>query len=83
MDHINTLRIIVEQANEFQTPVYLLLVDFKHAFDVLTSDDITTTVHALGNNFVISLILFVLVLDWVMKKETRRVGEKWNTMEPF
>lgn len=34
-DHINTLRIIVEQANEWQAPIYLLFVDFEKAFDSL------------------------------------------------
>lgn len=34
-DHINTLRIIVEQSNEWQVPVILLFVDFEMAFDSL------------------------------------------------
>lgn len=33
VNHINTLRIIVEQANEFQATVYLIFADFKQAFD--------------------------------------------------
>jgi Reverse transcriptase (RNA-dependent DNA polymerase)/Domain of unknown function (DUF6451) len=32
-DHINTLRIIVEQYSEFNSPLCLLFVDFKSAFD--------------------------------------------------
>lgn len=34
-DHINTLRVIVEQSNEWQAPVVLLFVDFERAFDSL------------------------------------------------
>lgn len=34
-DHINTLRIIVEQSNEWQSPLHLLFVDFERAFDSL------------------------------------------------
>lgn len=35
IDNINTLRIINEQSAEFNTPLYLLFVDFKQAFDSL------------------------------------------------
>lgn len=34
-DHINTLRIIIEQSTEWQSPLYLLFVDFERAFDSL------------------------------------------------
>lgn len=34
-DHVNTLRIVVEESNEWQTPVVLLFVDFEKAFDSL------------------------------------------------
>lgn len=33
IDHINTLRIIAEQSVEWQSPLYMLFVDFKQAFD--------------------------------------------------
>ena len=35
VDHINTLRIIAEQTKEWRTPLYMLFVDFKQAFDSL------------------------------------------------
>jgi hypothetical protein len=33
VDHVNTLRVIIEQYSEFQSPLNLLFVDFKSAFD--------------------------------------------------
>jgi hypothetical protein len=33
VDLINTLRIILEQSNEFQTTLYLAFIDFKRACD--------------------------------------------------
>jgi hypothetical protein len=35
IDQINTLRIIIEQMNEFQNPLHLVFVDYKKAFDTL------------------------------------------------
>jgi len=32
-DQVNTLRIILEQFNEFQSPLYLIFIDFEKAFD--------------------------------------------------
>lgn len=37
-DHVNTLRIIVEQSRELQSPLYLLFVDFEKAFDSIKRD---------------------------------------------
>lgn len=34
-DHINTLRIIIEQSVEYKSPLYLLFIDFEKAFDKL------------------------------------------------
>jgi hypothetical protein len=33
IDQVNTLRIILEQFNEFQSPLYLTFIDFEKAFD--------------------------------------------------
>lgn len=38
VNHINTLRIIIEPAYEFQAPVYLLFVDYKQEFDSLSHE---------------------------------------------
>src|SRR5436190_6548151 len=35
-DQINTLRIIVEQSQEFRSPLHLVFVDFERAFDTLS-----------------------------------------------
>jgi hypothetical protein len=32
-DQVNTLRIILEQFNEFQSPLYLIFIDYEKAFD--------------------------------------------------
>lgn len=35
VDHINSLRVIVEQSAEWRSPLYLLFIDFEKAFDTL------------------------------------------------
>jgi hypothetical protein len=40
IDMINTLRIIIEQCSEFESPVYLAFVDFEKAFDSITRESI-------------------------------------------
>jgi len=35
IDQINTLRVIIEQSLEFQSPLYMLFVDYQTAFDSL------------------------------------------------
>ena len=39
-DHINTLRIIVEQSIEFRAPLHLVFIDFQQAFDTLANNAI-------------------------------------------
>jgi hypothetical protein len=39
-DHINTLRIIVEQSVEFRSPLQLVFIDFQQAFDILAHNAI-------------------------------------------
>jgi len=36
VDQINTLRVIIEQSVEFQSPLYMLFVDYQRAFDSLS-----------------------------------------------
>uniref|UniRef100_A0A034VWX2 LINE-1 reverse transcriptase-like protein n=1 Tax=Bactrocera dorsalis TaxID=27457 RepID=A0A034VWX2_BACDO len=40
VDHINTLRVIVEQSAKWRTPLYLCFIDFEKAFDTLKHDAI-------------------------------------------
>ena len=35
IDQINTLRVIIEQSLELQSPLYMLFVDYQRAFDSL------------------------------------------------
>jgi len=39
-DHINTLRIIVEESIEFRSPLQLVFIDFQQAFDTLEHEAI-------------------------------------------
>lgn len=119
IDNINTLRIIMEQSAEFNTPLYLLFVDFKQAFDsldrnvmwrILASYGIPAKIRniisglyrngkcrvvhrgKLGRWFtvesgvkqgcVLSPLLFLLVLDWVMRKvNAGGRGIQWTLTE--
>jgi len=36
IDQISTLRVIIEQSIEFQSPLYMLFVDYQRAFDSLS-----------------------------------------------
>ena len=36
IDQTNTLRVIIEQSVEFQSPLYMLFVDYQRAFDSLS-----------------------------------------------
>lgn len=40
VDQSNTLRLIVEQSNEFQAPLYITFVDFEKAFDSINREQI-------------------------------------------
>uniref|UniRef100_A0A8D9ADY8 Craniofacial development protein 2 n=1 Tax=Cacopsylla melanoneura TaxID=428564 RepID=A0A8D9ADY8_9HEMI len=120
VDLINTLRIILEQSMEYQTPLYLAFIDFEKAFDSIqrtviwkvlkdygvpaklvnivkeTYDEYECQVihqNKLTDPFpvqtgvkqgcLLSPILFLMVLDKVMKKvnEERRRGIRWKLTE--
>lgn len=112
--HINTIRIIVEQSGEWQSPLYLLFVDFKQdsldreaMWTVLASygisakyisvirglyseancrvihrskmDGVFTVRSGVKQRCILSPLLFILVLDWVMKKVNRNTrGIRWT-----
>ncbi|XP_055910907.1 uncharacterized protein LOC129945274 [Eupeodes corollae] len=48
VDHINTLRIIIEQYSEYQSALYLMFVDFEKAFDRVSRDVIWRSLVARG-----------------------------------
>lgn len=48
VDHINTLRLIIEQSVEMNSPLYLLFVDFERAFDTIHRTAIWSALQNLG-----------------------------------
>lgn len=48
VDHINALRLIVEQSTEFRSPLYLVFVDFERAFDTLNHQSMYKVLQAIG-----------------------------------
>lgn len=48
VDHINSLRIIVEQSVEWRSPLYLVFIDFEKAFDTLKHSAIWSTLTCKG-----------------------------------
>ncbi|XP_043922942.1 uncharacterized protein LOC122798228, partial [Protopterus annectens] len=122
-DQIATLRIIVEQSVEWNSPLYINFVDFEKAFDSVDRETLwsllkhygipTKIVNLIKNSYnglscrvihggqlsesfqvktgvrqgcLLSQFLFLLVIDWIMKKST--AGQKngiqwtlWNQLE--
>lgn len=48
IDHINTARIIIEQASEFNATLYMCFIDYEKAFDSLRRDYIWSALQARG-----------------------------------
>jgi len=48
MDQINTLRIVVKQSLKYRSPLYMIFVDFKRAFDSLKHTAIWQTLTEWG-----------------------------------
>lgn len=48
IDQSNTLRLIIEQSMEYQTPLYLVFVDFEKAFDRVDRNAIWNTLNRRG-----------------------------------
>lgn len=63
VDHINTLRIITEQSNEFRSPLYLLFIDFEKAFDKLWHAAIWQTLTHFGLPDKIKALIKLLYLS--------------------
>lgn len=116
IDMINTLRIIIEQSSEYQTPLYLSFVDFEKAFDSISRESMWRALRYFGvpkkiikiiqliyedykcqiihegklsepfaiktgvrQGCLLSPIIFLMVLDGVMRKVTRGTrGLKWG-----
>jgi hypothetical protein len=85
-DHIATLRVILEQSNEFNSSLYTVFIDFTKAFDNLDRDVLWQLIRHYGipakciaiirNTYTgmqsksVSPLLFLLAVDWIMKKAT-------------
>jgi hypothetical protein len=48
VDLLNTLRIIIEQSNEWNERVYLVFIDFERAFDSVSRDKIWKIIEKFG-----------------------------------
>src|ERR1700753_2667348 len=119
IDHIASLRIIVEQSLEWQSLLYMNFIDFKKAFDmvdrevlwkilryyglpikivniirslytntryrVIHNSDLTESFEVktgVRQGCLLSLLLFSLVIDWVMKSAMSPPrGIQWNIMQ--
>ena len=78
VDHINSLRIIIEQSVELQSPLYLLFVDFERAFDTLSHSRMWTILE----NYGIPTKIINLIQDLYRNASCRVVhnGELGNTI---
>jgi hypothetical protein len=48
VDQLSTLRIIIEQSNEWRSPLYLVFIDFKKVFDNLEHTSVWSTLQDRG-----------------------------------
>ena len=78
-DHVNTLRIIVEQSVEWQAKLYLLFVDFERAFDTIHRTAIWSALANLGIPDKITNIIKEMYND--AKYHVRFAGDESNSFE--
>jgi hypothetical protein len=75
---VNTLRIILEQFNEFQSPLYLIFIDFEKAFDSINKNKMWNAIRILGiPEKIISLI------QQLYKNYTCQVKNNGKLSEPI
>ena len=77
-DHIATMRIIVEQSLEWQTPLYAVFVDFQKAFDSVDRDVIWRLMHHYGLP-----PKFVTIIQQMYENATCQVIHDGKLTEPF
>ena len=77
-DHIATMRIIIEQSLEWQTPLYTVFVDFQKAFDSVDRDVIWRLMYHYGFP-----PKFVTIIQQMYKDATCQVIHDGKLTEPF
>lgn len=77
-DHIATLRIIIEQSNEWQSPLYINFIDFEKAFDSVDRDTIWKLLRFYG----IPEIYCDLIQE-LYKEASCKVIHNGNLSDPF
>jgi len=77
-DHIATMRIIIEQSLEWQTPLYTVFVDFQKAFDSVDRNVIWSLMHHYGFP-----PKFVTIIQQMYEDATCQVIHDGKLTEPF
>ena len=77
-DHIATMRIIIEQTLEWQTPLYTVFVDFQKAFDSVDRDVIWRLMYHYGFP-----PKFVAIIQQCYEDATCQVIHDGKLTEPF
>ena len=77
-DHIATMRIIIEQSLEWQSPLYTVFVDFQKAFDSVDRDVIWSLMHHYGFS-----PKFVTIIQQLYEDATCQVIHDGKLTEPF
>lgn len=77
-DHIATMRIIIEQSLEWQTPLYSVFVDFKKAFDSVDREVIWKLMQHYGFP-----PKFITIIQQIYENATCQVVHEGKLTEPF
>ena len=77
-DHIATMRIIIEQSLEWQTPLYSVFVDFQKAFDSVDRDVIWRLMHHYGFP-----PKFITIIQQLYENASCQVIHDGKLTEPF